>query len=118
MWSAYASPFVTVITKGLFGGAVYSCRACVLSRVNVDVSKTLVQQMAGVLEEKLASDPEAASAGLVVNSMGWVEGSGYQVRAAARGMPLGLVLAADASACLPPTMFCPFSNLLFRGGHP
>lgn len=72
-----------------------------LFRVNVDVYKTLVQQMAAVLEEKLAADAEAASAGLVVNSMGWVEGSGYQVLEAARGRPLSLSRTGepDPAAC-------------------
>eukprot|EP00271_Cylindrocystis_brebissonii_P011828 TRINITY_DN29795_c0_g1_i1.p1 TRINITY_DN29795_c0_g1~~TRINITY_DN29795_c0_g1_i1.p1 ORF type:complete len:458 (-),score=93.73 TRINITY_DN29795_c0_g1_i1:276-1649(-) len=47
--------------------------------VNPDLYKALVREMGAVLDAQLEASPEMGAAGLVVNSMGWVESTGYEL---------------------------------------
>lgn len=47
--------------------------------VNVDLYKILVKQLAQTLERQFAGNAESRAAGMVVNTMGWVEGIGYEL---------------------------------------
>lgn len=40
----------------------------------------LVERLAGVLDKRAAASPSASSAGLVINTLGWVEGLGYELQ--------------------------------------
>lgn len=40
----------------------------------------LVKELARTLEIQFAGNAEARAAGMVINTMGWVEGVGYEVR--------------------------------------
>ena len=46
---------------------------------NASLYKHCVERLMAVLEDRGARDPAAAAAGMIVNSMGWVEGLGYQL---------------------------------------
>eukprot|EP00232_Nephroselmis_pyriformis_P020426 CAMPEP_0182882620 /NCGR_PEP_ID=MMETSP0034_2-20130328/17893_1 /TAXON_ID=156128 /ORGANISM="Nephroselmis pyriformis, Strain CCMP717" /LENGTH=418 /DNA_ID=CAMNT_0025015723 /DNA_START=12 /DNA_END=1265 /DNA_ORIENTATION=- len=46
---------------------------------NLDLYKFLVERMAGMLEKHCKANARAAAGGMVVNTMGWVEGNGYQL---------------------------------------
>ena len=50
-----------------------------LCSVNLDLYKVLVKELAQTLELQLASNPEVRAAGIVINTMGWVDGVGYEV---------------------------------------
>lgn len=50
-----------------------------LCSVNLDLYKVLVKELAQTLELQLASNPEVRAAGMVINTMGWVDGVGYEV---------------------------------------
>lgn len=39
----------------------------------------LVKELAGTLERQFSGNAEARAAGMVINTMGWVEGLGYEV---------------------------------------
>lgn len=51
----------------------------VLFSVNVDLYKVLVKELAQVLERQFAGNVESRTAGMVINTMGWIEGVGYEV---------------------------------------
>lgn len=46
---------------------------------NPDLYKHCVERLNSVLEDRCKKDTLAAAAGMIVNSMGWVEGLGYQL---------------------------------------
>lgn len=39
----------------------------------------LVKELAGILERQFAGNAESRAAGMVLNTMGWIEGLGYDV---------------------------------------
>ena len=45
---------------------------------NPDHYKLLVESMASVLEKRAALNPGAAHAGTVINTMGWIDGLGFE----------------------------------------
>lgn len=51
----------------------------VLFSVNVDLYKVLVKELAQTLERQFAGNVESRAAGVVINTMGWIEGVGYEV---------------------------------------
>ncbi|CAN0118202.1 unnamed protein product [Phaeothamnion confervicola] len=57
---------------------------------NPELYKLLVEELASAVEQRQTNDPEARTAGLVVNTCGWIEGVGYQLLLHAVG-----ALAAD-----------------------
>lgn len=46
---------------------------------NVDLYKVLVKELARMLERQFAGNAESRAAGMVINTMGWIEGVGYEV---------------------------------------
>lgn len=46
---------------------------------NVDLYKVLVKELAQVLERQFTGNAESRAAGMVINTMGWIEGVGYEV---------------------------------------
>ncbi|CAL9130068.1 unnamed protein product [Musa textilis] len=49
-------------------------------RVQMGIStKVLVKELAGTLERQFSGNAEAKAAGMVINTMGWVEGLGYEL---------------------------------------
>ena len=40
----------------------------------------LVKELAKILERQFAGNAESRAAGMVINTMGWIEGLGYEVR--------------------------------------
>ncbi|ESQ49618.1 hypothetical protein EUTSA_v10020725mg [Eutrema salsugineum] len=46
---------------------------------NVELYKALVKELAQVLERQFTGNPESRAAGLVINTMGWIEGVGYEL---------------------------------------
>lgn len=40
----------------------------------------LVERLAGVLERQAAASPRLGASGLVINTLGWVEGLGYELQ--------------------------------------
>lgn len=51
----------------------------VLFSANVELYKVLVKELAQVLEKQFAGNVESRAAGMVINTMGWIEGVGYEV---------------------------------------
>ncbi|XP_010417718.1 PREDICTED: protein CLP1 homolog [Camelina sativa] len=47
--------------------------------VNIELYKTLVKELAQVLERQFVGNPESRAAGMVINTMGWIEGPGYEL---------------------------------------
>lgn len=47
--------------------------------VNADLYKTLVKELAQTLERQFSGNAESRAAGMVINTMGWVEGLGYEL---------------------------------------
>ncbi|KAL3680936.1 hypothetical protein R1sor_023892 [Riccia sorocarpa] len=47
--------------------------------VNTDLYRVLVKELARTLELQFAANPDARAAGMVINTMGWVEGIGYEL---------------------------------------
>ena len=47
--------------------------------MNLDLYKVLVKELARTLDIQSASNPEVQAAGMVINTMGWVDGVGYEV---------------------------------------
>ncbi|OWM69766.1 hypothetical protein CDL15_Pgr025615 [Punica granatum] len=45
---------------------------------NVDLYKVLVKELADILERQFAGNAESRAAGMVINTMGWIEGVGYE----------------------------------------
>lgn len=50
-----------------------------LNSNNVDLYKVLVKELAQVLERQFTGNAESRAAGMVINTMGWIEGVGYEV---------------------------------------
>ncbi|KAL3844252.1 hypothetical protein ACJIZ3_001655 [Penstemon smallii] len=46
---------------------------------NVDLYKVLVKELAQILERQFAGNVESRAAGMVINTMGWTEGVGYEL---------------------------------------
>ncbi|CAH2055097.1 unnamed protein product [Thlaspi arvense] len=46
---------------------------------NVELYKTLVKELAQVLERQSLGSPESRAAGMVINTMGWIDGIGYEL---------------------------------------
>ncbi|GMI86935.1 CLP-similar protein 3 [Hibiscus trionum] len=46
---------------------------------NVDLYKTLVNELAQMLETQFSRNAESRAAGMVINTMGWIEGTGYEL---------------------------------------
>jgi len=46
---------------------------------NPALYKQCVERLAGILEDRCKNDPVAKAAGIIANSMGWVEGLGYEL---------------------------------------
>lgn len=46
---------------------------------NVELYKVLVKELAGILERQFAGNAESRAAGMVLNTMGWIEGVGYDM---------------------------------------
>ncbi|CAL5325108.1 unnamed protein product [Camellia sinensis] len=51
----------------------------VLHSVNADLYKMLVKELAQTLERQFAGNAESRAAGMVINTMGWIEGVGYEL---------------------------------------
>ncbi|KAL7190469.1 hypothetical protein ACSBR2_022699 [Camellia fascicularis] len=47
--------------------------------VNADLYKVLVKELAQTLERQFAGNAESQAAGMVINTMGWIEGLGYKL---------------------------------------
>jgi polyribonucleotide 5'-hydroxyl-kinase len=47
--------------------------------VNADLYKVLVKELAKTLEKQFAGNAESRAAGMVINTMGWIEGVGYEL---------------------------------------
>ncbi|KAG7576018.1 Pre-mRNA cleavage complex subunit Clp1 C-terminal [Arabidopsis thaliana x Arabidopsis arenosa] len=47
--------------------------------INVELYKALVKELAQVLERQFVGNPESRAAGMVINTMGWIEGIGYEL---------------------------------------
>ncbi|CAA6672592.1 unnamed protein product [Spirodela intermedia] len=47
--------------------------------INVELYKVLVKELAQTLEKQFTSNAESRAAGMVINTMGWVEGVGYEL---------------------------------------
>ncbi|KAK6928274.1 Polyribonucleotide 5'-hydroxyl-kinase Clp1, P-loop domain [Dillenia turbinata] len=47
--------------------------------VNADLYKVLVKELAHTLEGQFAGNSESRAAGMVINTMGWIEGVGYEL---------------------------------------
>ncbi|GAB2294325.1 Protein CLP1 [Dionaea muscipula] len=46
---------------------------------NVDLYKVLVKELAQTIERQFAGNAESRAAGMLINTMGWVEGTGYEL---------------------------------------
>ncbi|CAL4889135.1 unnamed protein product [Urochloa decumbens] len=46
--------------------------------INADVYKVLMKELAKTLERQFSGNAESRAAGMVINTMGWVEGLGYE----------------------------------------
>ncbi|CAI0453509.1 unnamed protein product [Linum tenue] len=46
---------------------------------NVELYRTLVKELAEVLEKQFTGNAESRAAGMVINTMGWIEGVGYEL---------------------------------------
>ncbi|XP_058187169.1 protein CLP1 homolog [Rhododendron vialii] len=46
---------------------------------NVDLYKVLVKELAQILERQFAGNAESRAAGMVINTMGWIENVGYEL---------------------------------------
>ncbi|GMN42370.1 hypothetical protein TIFTF001_011580 [Ficus carica] len=46
---------------------------------NVELYKVLVKELSQMLERQFAGNAEARAAGMVINTMGWIEGVGYEL---------------------------------------
>jgi len=64
----------------------------------------LIDRLAGVLERRAAANPTAASSGMVINTMGWVEGLGYELQVHA----INAFKASVGVGCVKCCIFCHF----------
>ncbi|KAG6741703.1 hypothetical protein POTOM_054981 [Populus tomentosa] len=49
------------------------------SSQNVDLYKALVKELAQILERQFTGNAESRASGMVINTMGWIEGVGYEL---------------------------------------
>lgn len=54
-------------------------RVSFICSMNVDLYKVLVKELAQMLERQFAGNAESQAAGMVINTMGWIESVGYEV---------------------------------------
>ena len=47
---------------------------------NADLYRFLVDRMASILHKRAESSPKAAASGLIVNTLGWIDGLGYELQ--------------------------------------
>uniref|UniRef100_A0A7C9ETA1 Clp1 P-loop domain-containing protein n=1 Tax=Opuntia streptacantha TaxID=393608 RepID=A0A7C9ETA1_OPUST len=47
--------------------------------INLELYKVLVKELAQTLERQFAGNAESRAAGMVINTMGWIEGVGYEL---------------------------------------
>jgi polyribonucleotide 5'-hydroxyl-kinase len=47
--------------------------------INPDVYKALMKELAQTLETQFSGNAESRAAGMIINTMGWVEGLGFEV---------------------------------------
>ncbi|KAA8548315.1 hypothetical protein F0562_004744 [Nyssa sinensis] len=47
--------------------------------VNADLYKVLLKELAQILERQFTGNAESRAAGMVINTMGWIEGVGYEL---------------------------------------
>ncbi|XP_059641405.1 protein CLP1 homolog isoform X1 [Cornus florida] len=47
--------------------------------INADLYKVLMKELAQILERQFAGNTESRAAGMVINTMGWIEGVGYEL---------------------------------------
>ncbi|KAJ6370020.1 hypothetical protein OIU76_028313 [Salix suchowensis] len=47
--------------------------------LNVDLYKALVKELAQILERQFTGNAESRASGMVINTMGWIEGVGYEL---------------------------------------
>lgn len=57
--------------KTVYGGSLSN---------NIGLYKAVVKELAQVLERQFVGNPESRAAGMVINTMGWIEGPGYEVK--------------------------------------
>lgn len=50
-----------------------------LCSANVDLYKLVVKELSQTLERQFSGNIESRAAGMVINTMGWIEGVGYEV---------------------------------------
>jgi polyribonucleotide 5'-hydroxyl-kinase len=62
----------------LYGSGI-STVTCVSDSINPDVYKVLMKELDKTLEKQFSGNAESRAAGMVINTMGWVEGLGYEV---------------------------------------
>lgn len=58
-------------------------RSCVLTclpHVLLLCIQFLIDRLAAILERRASASPRAAASGMVINTMGWVEGLGYELQ--------------------------------------
>jgi len=46
---------------------------------NVELYKVLVKELSGMIERQFTGNTESRASGMVINTMGWIEGVGYDV---------------------------------------
>ena len=46
---------------------------------NPDLYKFLIERVGGMLDARHGSNPQARASGVVINTMGWVDGAGYKL---------------------------------------
>lgn len=44
---------------------------------NIELYKTLINNVAGKIDDRLARDEDARASGIVVNTTGWIDGDGF-----------------------------------------
>lgn len=47
---------------------------------NADLYRFLVDRMANILHKRAESSPRAAASGLIINTLGWIDGLGYELQ--------------------------------------
>lgn len=75
---------------------------------NVELYKVLVKELAHTLERQISGNAESRAAGMVINTMGWIEGVGYE----ASDLRWLKAICAGLSHILVLIFFLPFLQLL------
>lgn len=71
--------YTSVISDMLRCYSSFQLLSVVFFRTNVDLYRVLVKELSQMVEKQLAGTAESQAAGLVINTMGWIEGAGYEV---------------------------------------